>query len=224
MKMFEWKVEELKLINGKKRYIGRKQVYAIEDKVSREDKIAFVDSRTDGRLSYIIALCDKFESEKETLKKDSWGNIKTVSLKAWLNKNDPRKICDTSYRYGNMYIYKNVQRFITSDPLTTIGTYDTYADLVDEVFHRVLCDCDIEETKYFKEHDEYEILKKSVCDYMDRYNVSFGVHIITGSVFAVGDFENHRDFTMDELKELVSKYQQIDNLVEKLTNETHIAY
>lgn len=222
--MFDWKVEELKLINGKKKYIGRQQIYAIEDEVSRDDKISFVDSRTDGKLSYVLALCEKFEAEKETLKKDDWGNVKTVSLKAWLNKNDTRNICDTSYHYGSMNIYKSMKRFITSDPLTSGGTYDTYTDLVDEVFHRVLCDCDIEETKYFKEHDEYEILKNSVNDYMDRYNVTFGVRIITGSVFAVGDFDKHRDFTIDELKELVSKYQQIDNLVEKLTNETHIMY
>ena len=40
----------------------------------------------------------------------------------------------------------------------------------------------------------------------------------------VGDFENYRDVTIEELKELLSKYDQLDAFVEKLSKETNIGY
>ena len=40
----------------------------------------------------------------------------------------------------------------------------------------------------------------------------------------VDDNDNERDITIDELKELLSKYEQLDALVEKITKETHIVY
>lgn len=79
--------------------------------------------------------------------------------------------------------------------------------------------------KYFHEHDEYSILKKKFSEKYNQYRVSFGVRIVTGSCgVCVGNGEDYRDITIDELKELLSKYEQIDALVEKLTKETHIVY
>lgn len=83
--MFEWKVEEQKLTKHKN-IINGKTVYACESTISREDKIAFVDSMQDGKLSYILELAEKFKQDKETLPKDKWEDVKTVSLKAWIKK------------------------------------------------------------------------------------------------------------------------------------------
>lgn len=136
--MFEWKVEEMKLTNGHvDSYIGRYKttLYACEDSVSREDKIAFVDSKTDGNLSYFLSLIEKFNSEKENLPKDQYGNIKTISLKAWVKRNDTRyqqKVIDDWYQYGR-YNLLGCERNIQSN---TKGNYDYYDDFVDEVFRR----------------------------------------------------------------------------------------
>ncbi len=214
--MFEWKAEDMVLLNQKGVVI-----YDCESKVSREEKIAFVDSRQNGKLSYILALADKFNMEKETMPKDKWGNVKTVSLKAWIKRNDDRKLLDNTYGYGDIRIIggRNIKN------ISLKHSFDIYEDYVDEVFHRQLKECEKEEKKYFLEHDEYSVLKKK---FMDRnYETTFGVHIITssnGCVYVGEDFDTKREITIGELKELLGKYEQLDALVEKLTAETHIVY
>lgn len=220
--MFEWKVEDMVLLNQKDGvFLDKEKIYDCEHKVSREDKIAFVDSLQDGKLSYILALVAKFNEERETMPKDQWGNVKTVSLKAWIKRNDDRKLLDDTYRYGDIRIIggRNIESIALKNG------YDTYEDYVDEIFHRQLRECEKEEKRYFLEHDEYSILKKK---FRDRdYHTTFGVHIITssdGNIYIGEDFDTKREITMDELKDLLAKYEQLDALVEKLTAETHIVY
>lgn len=229
--MFEWKVEEMKLTNDHAySYRGRYKttLYICESSVSREDKIAFVDSKIDGKLSYILSLIEKFNVDKENLPKkdDIFGNpkVKTISLKAWIKRNDTKyqqKVIDDCYQYGK-YNLLGCERNIQSN---TKGNYDYYDDLVDEVFHRQLMECEREEQKYFHEHDEYSILKQKFTGKQEQYGTTFGVSVVTGSCgVCVGDFDRKRDITIDELKELLSKYEQLDVLVKKLTEETSIMY
>ena len=223
--MFEWKVEDMVLLNQNGGvFLGKEKIYDCEHKVSREDKIAFVDSFQEGKLSYLLELIEKFNVDKDTMPKDQWGNVKTVSLKAWIKKNDTkygRPIVDNDYRYGRYFVL-GMERYITSN---SKGCYDTYEDLVDELFHRQLKTCEQEEQSYFLEHDEYSILKRKFGEMMDKYSTTFGVSIvISGNNYYVGDFKENREITIDELKYLLSKYEQLDSLVEKLTAETHIVY
>lgn len=225
--MFEWKVEEMTLMkNHTNAYRGiyKVTIFDCENSVSREDKIAFVDNMTDGKLSYILSLIEKFNADKENLPKDKYGKVKTASLKAWVKRNDTRyqqKVIDDWYQYGK-YNLLGCERYIQSD---TKGQYDYYEDLVDEIFHRQLMKCEGEERKYFREHDEYSILKKRYRE--KNYDTTFGVRICewsTGILTIADDNDNERDITIDELKELLSKYEQLDALVKKLTEETHIVY
>ena len=79
--MFEWKIEDLVLMNNN-HIVGRVKYYNCETKVLREDKIAFVGSMTDGKLSYILGLLDQFQNDKDNLPKQTsmFGNesVKTV--------------------------------------------------------------------------------------------------------------------------------------------------
>ena len=229
--MFEWKVEDMSLMNNHvDDYSGRYKanVYSCESSVSREDKIAFVDSLTDGELSYILTLIDKFNIDKEKLpKKDSMfgePEVKTTSLKAWIKRNDTKyqqKVIDDWYNYGK-YNILGCERNIQSNRK---GTYDYYDDLVDEVFRRQLMKCEQEEQKYFSEHDEQSILEKKFNDKLNQYHTTFGAEIWTGTDgVQIGDSDKRRKLTIGELKELLSKYEQLDALVEKLTKETHIVY
>lgn len=223
--MFEWKVEEMYLTNDNYT-VGRQKFYNCESQVSREDKIAFVDSMQDGKLSYLLDLIKKFKENVESLPKDRYGNVKTVSLKSWIKKNDTkydRRLVDDYYDYGS-YNLLGVKRKIQSD---SKGLWDRYTDLVDEVFHHQLVECEAEEKKYFAEHDEYSILKAKFRN--RKYETTFGVNIRDWSsgrlTIANNNNENQddeRDITIDELKELLSKYEQLDALVEKITEETHI--
>lgn len=225
--MFEWKVEDMKLLNQRGGiFFGKEKIYGCEHKVSREDKIAFVDGLQDGALSYLLGLIEKFNADKENLPKDNWGCVKTVSLKAWIRRNDTkynRHIIDDEYHYGK-YRLLGTSRYITNDYR---GAYDTYEDLVDEMFHRQLKECEKRERKYFLEHDEYSILKSKFRN--KRYDTTFGVNISDCSdgklyVYEADNYDNRREITMDELKDLLAKYEQLDSLVGKLTAETHIVY
>lgn len=227
--MFEWKVEDMVLMNNNHMDVGVK-IYDCEAEVSREDKIAFVDSMTDGKLSYILELLEKFQKDRDSLpKQTSYGGskwVKTVSLKAWIKRNDTKynkPIIDDWYHYGTFNLLGCTRNIETNDK----GAYDTYKDLVDEVFHRQLIKCEEEEKRYFLEHDEYSVLKSKLREYQHKYGTSFGVHLIISStgkiaVYDGKDYETSRDITMEELKVLLSKYEQIDALVKTLTEETHI--
>lgn len=225
--MFEWKVEEMTLMNKRgKIFFGKERIFDCESKTSREDKIAFVDSMTDGKLSYLLSLIEKFESEKESFPKNSCGNVKTVSLKAWVKRNDTKyefPVINDWCNYGK-YTILGIERNIQSN---SKGRFETYEDLVDECFHRQLLKCEIEEQKYFSEHDEQSILEKQLEEKIERNGTTFGLKIVTGSGgIKIGDFDSDetRKLTIEELKELLSKYEQLDTLVDKLTAETHIAY
>lgn len=229
--MFEWKVEEMKLMNNHNDiYVGKYKanVYSCESSVSRDDKIVFVDSMQDGKLSYILSLIEKFNADKESLpKKDSvFGEpkVKTTSLKAWIKRNDTkyeRPLIDDWFKYGK-YNILGCERDIQN---SYKGTYDYYEDLVDEVFRRQLMECERKEEKYFSEHDERSVLEKKFNEKLNQYGTAFGADIWTGSSgVQIGDSDKKRRLTIDELKDFILKYEQLDALVEKLTKETHIVY
>lgn len=150
--------------------------------------------------------------------------VKTTSLKAWIKRNDTkyeRPLIDDWFKYGKYNILgceRNIQNSYK-------GTYDYYEDLVDEVFRRQLMECERKEEKYFSEHDERSILEKKFNEKLNQYGTTFGADIWTGTGgVQVGDSDKMRKLTIDELKELLSKYEKLDELVEKLTKETHIVY
>ena len=221
----------MKLMNNHNDIYGgtyKTNVYSCESSVSRDDKIVFVDSMQDGKLSYILSLIEKFNADKESLpKKDSMfgePEVKTTSLKAWIKRNDTkyeRPLIDDWFKYGKYNILgceRNIQNSYK-------GTYDYYEDLVDEVFRRQLMECERKEEKYFSEHDERIILEKKFNEKLNQYGTTFGADIWTGTGgVQVGDSDKMRKLTIDELKELLSKYEKLDELVEKLTKETHIVY
>lgn len=216
--MFKWNVEDMKLLNQKS-----SEIYNYEYDITREDKIAFVDKMQDNKLSYILALSEKLEKDKENMPIDNWGDIRTVSLKAWIKRNDKRNLIDNSYQYGSI-------RFMGERNILCInrkGIYDTYEDYVDEIFHRQLNECEKLEHKYFLEHDEYSILKQKFRD--RNYGTTFGVNIgdcSDGNIFVYdsNDSNKRRKITIEELRYLLEKYNELDKLVKKITDETNIRY
>ena len=235
--MFTWNVEELKLKNEKaNNYAGKERIFNCESELTREEKIAFVDSMQNGKLSYILELVDKFNRDKSTLPKDAYGKVKTVSLKAWINRNDTKygntdytRIIDSWYNYGKIH-FLGCERWITWNDFEdkkSYSSYDIYANYVDEIFHRQLKQCLKMENEYFRAHDEYEILKNKFRN--KNYPTTFGVNIRMRSndciyVYEAEGERREREITIDELKYLLSKYDELDKLVEKITKETKIKY
>ena len=234
--MFTWNLEDMALLNDKGGFfIGREQIFSCENTLSRAEKIAFVDSMQNNKLSYILNIIERFQADVDSLPKDSHGCVKTVSLKAWIKRNTvecmkPLVIFDTSYNYG-YFSFLGIHRSIVHN-YNCMGRYDTYDDIVDEAFHRQLKKCKEKEREYFLAHDEYSILKEKFRN--KNFNTTFGVNIAMCSTGEIYVFEDDRSFydkdnyyrkiTIEELKYLLSKYEELDKLVEKITKETNIKF
>lgn len=225
----EWKVEEMKLINEKSvRFNTRERIFNCEETTSTEEKIAFIDKFQDGKLSYLLSLINKFNNDKKDLiKKDERGYVKTVSLVAWLKRNDTLNIFKTYYNIGRMQ-FMGCERHI--EWINSKSLYDVHEELIDELFHRQLKELEKRERQYFLDHDEYSILKTEFRN--KNHNTTFGVHISdcsNGELYICNEYKNFeyrkkRPITIDELKELLSKYEQLDKFVLELTSNTNIKY
>lgn len=224
--MFNYNIKDLKLKN-----MAREDgIFSVESEVSLEDKIAFVDSFQNGALSYIIALVKKFEADQDKLKKDSHGRVKTVSLQAWLKKNDTRGVAwSWSERCGLiefMGLSRNIRYFNYGR-----GKHGWTADFVDSCFHTQLERCLIAEQQYYNEHNTDQQLIKKVCaalhnyGYPEHYCFSIGGddHIVTDRSYTTNEYsikvslpKEDRALTIEEVKNLEAaltpveeKYQQL---------------
>lgn len=229
--MFEYNVEELRLINEKPDKITKK--FSFEDNVSRKDKIAFIDERTDGAMTYILKLSKKFKEEKDSLPKDSWGSINTNSLKGWIRRNDERGLVDNSYKIGHINFPISKRLHCNNRVIANIdgrSAYDTFKDFVDEMFHRTLAELRVEEEKYFRSKDEYSMLcDKIIYGFNHQTYFNFGVNIgysTDGSVsiYDPDDDKKSRPATIVELREIIDKNEQVEEFVAMLSKETNISY
>ena len=227
--MFEWKVEDMALraTNRKDRYgKSHHKIFPCEETLSREDKIEFVDRMNDGKLSYILALAEKWNADKGDLPQTQFGSVHANSVKKWIRINDTRKILnsdDVTYHLlgftGSLYTNKT-------------SYYACWDDAVDELFHRQLMECLHAENAYFREHDEYEILKTKLREYSGKHNTNFGVYLSfsggCGGKICVcknsTDYKTDREITIEELKILIDKYERLEAYIAELTAETNITY
>lgn len=162
--MFEWKIEETRLMkeyDDKDMSECKWQRFDAED-ISREEKIAYIDSRSEGRMSAVLKLYEKYMAEKDGLKRDKYGCIKSVSFDAWVKRNtkDMPVRCINDGRVWFPWCAGMDRRFAT---LNHKGWFDTYDDIVDEVFRRLLMDHVRDERKWFAAHDEYSVLSKKLA-------------------------------------------------------------
>lgn len=219
--MFTWNVEELKLRKVHIFY-GNEPHFSAEDTTSREDMIRFLDDMNDGMMSYILDVIEKFKAEEDMLPKDKWNNVKTVSLKAWLKKNDPRNAFDRDYRYGR-YRFMGTERYINSD-VNHPGPYDSQGDLVKECFHRQLKVCRYKEDAYFAEHDPHTIALNRVREYLEKYGTSFGINLGISSKEIVTDcrqWGNNSKYTpqltLEQCNFFIKKYEALEKVIAELS-------
>lgn len=224
---FTWKVEDQKLRKeveaaraaGMMNFLRwtSDYVFEIEKQLTREEKLAYMDKVGKGALSAALQLAEKFEKEKDTIKRTSWGNLNQGSLKAWFRRNTkgtPLKIseyCDLEV--NGLY----ARRQATS--LLKQSAYDTHADLIDEEFHRYLWIKESEEVRWYKAHDEYAILvnKLSGSRLMDMLGIPYW-HGTSG--MGRGEYQPHdksanKPFTLEELQFLDKACQELKDVIEE---------
>lgn len=220
----EWDVKDMKLMSQKRtKSKGRVYLYEEDTSLSREEKIAFIDQFHDGKMTYILKLIEKYENEKDSLPQEKkWGMPKTVSFKAWIRRNNSLKMIDGTYDYGKirfLKINKNIQR------AGELAYLDSFEDIVDECFHRVMEECQVQEEAYFRSNDEYTVLKLQV---LNRYHITtFGVKVITDSnndIYIANEMGVKRLITLEELRQLTDGYKELDNMVRKMAKKFDITY
>lgn len=221
----KWNVEEMKLMNEKcQRFIGNERIFACES-ISREEKIEMIDEYNKGKMTYFLALVEKFQNDKSSLPQTWYGSVKTISLIAWLKRNDDRKLVDIKYTTGEIRFLGTTRYIYNFD---SKNMYDIYENIIDECFHRMLISLEREEKKYFLENDEYSVLKKQLSGNENYYRTTFGVPLSFSSSgeIKVYDIEgkNSREITIDEVKLLLSKYDELEKVIEKISGEISIVY
>ena len=235
----EYKVEDLVLFNEKKHggtYIGDVYMYPWEHQFSTEEKIKFIDENYElkgnkGACTYMLNLINKYLDEKDNLPKDSWGYVKTVSLKSWLKKNDSWKIVDDHYHYGSYYFAnRDYSDFGTLTPRPTwtsnVPYHDKEGKIVDLWFHDVLDILYEEEEKYFNDHDPLILKIRRIVEYHKLYG-SFGIKkfsLVGCNGIKVLDYDLIRTFkeprvTEEEIDEMIKVYEDVDKIMKAKTIE-----
>ena len=221
----EWNAKDGLLRDEKRKFGGNgTYIFNCESELSREEKIEFVDRFQVGNLSRVLEIVDKFNQEKDNLPKDSYGYVKTVSLKAWIKRNNARGLIDDDYHYGKIY-FLGCERYINSrtDFISYKWGYDTHEDYVDEIFHRQLNALVKEENSYFVSHDDLEVKKRQVYEYIKSYNVTFGYSVVFSSQYcickSVDENREYVQFTLEELDDLLDRFQKLEAFITSLTIE-----
>lgn len=220
-----YKVEELKIYRMKKvpifkpnpRYRDGLTIFEIEREMSLEEKIAFIDEMCDGIASYLLDILKKWEKEKDTLPKDQFGNPKTVSKKAWIKRNDKRKIIDIEYRIGSYSLFSNrFSDMTTTCPTTDYGYSQEYTGehIAHQWFHDLLRELYLEEKKYFKEHDPFQKKLKKVIDYGRRYSMCFDCKELNDIIW-----NGLEDVPEESLDRYISAYQELEQTINRISCE-----
>jgi len=164
-KLVNWEVSEgfVRGLEHVKEY--GKVSFSIEDSLSVEDKTVIMDAHTDGLLSYMLNLIEKFRVGYKSIKcvKDTIC-FNANSYKAWIRRNDTMDIVygDGTFRILN----DNYSLWGYSGVCYSRKTPDT---LVNECFNKLLKKLLKEENQYFIENDSDCLFVEKVCDNLSNY-------------------------------------------------------
>lgn len=221
--MFEWKVEDLALMNQKfSIVIGDEKIYTCENTLPVEEKLVFLDKMYKGAMSQILLLITEFKKKKGSLEKDKFGAVTPNAMRKWVSEQDTSVIINTNN--GNFFI-GNFKGNI--DTVFLRDYHKIYNNIVDEVFHRTLMYLEREEIAYFKSTDKYCISTSSLREMMRKYHTTFGIDLIDycGDIYIRGkDARSKRPLTIEEINILIDKYNQLQKYIDSITSEINITY
>lgn len=158
--MFNWNVEEMKLLNMSRVGEGYDKAFACESEVSIEDKFEFVDRMQGGNLSYIVGLHKDYQEAIPSMKKDTKGNPTNYAKRAWVRENDVRGILcrttDTYNDYGDFNIlgcWVNLYAFPNRKGEVSLRFKDD-TSFINDLFHKQLEKCKDMEYNLFHSQDK----------------------------------------------------------------------
>lgn len=215
---YTWNVEDYKLMKERDNKAIRWKNEVIFDDVfrySEAEKIAFVDSMTNGKLTKIINAINAYTKDSDVIKKDDWGYPKKNSLNAWIKRNKFDDVVDTNYSSGEFTIF-GMRRTLWN--ANEKSPYDNLANLINEAFNRTLHYLANEETKHFNDNDLYVIKFRAVRNHPYTGAVVDYGYSSDGRIW-VGDEDNRRYLTIEDMDKILEAADNIKAYAEKVKSE-----
>ena len=195
--------------------------FPVKKKINFIDKyIALTDrdmNKYKNCASYMLALIKKYNEEKDSLKKNSWGGVKENSLKAWLRKNDLQGMVDVNYEPGRYRIagYKEYR---------LDGSYTN--SLVDSWFTNLLYELENKERNYFLDTDPIALGIKKIKEYEGKYGCLGNDRIgsIAGNGYSYLEnswlkWTKYSPVDINEVEKILKLYEKLEKFNNKLAAE-----
>ena len=214
---YVWNVENYKLMNERDN-AGKfwKGIFNDTYTTNRDDMVKFVDKYCEGKLTRILMASEKFNTEKEKLPKDSYGDVKTVSLIAWIKRNNFNDIIDTTYHYGEFYLFGMKRKFWE---INEKRFYDHFDNIIDEAFNRTLTFLLTEERDYFANNDPYAIKFKEVKNNpFTGYVVDYG-YSSDGKMWVTNKDGSKKYLGVEEFDKILEAANKIKTYADKIKKE-----
>lgn len=216
---YTWNVEDYKLMKERNNKTIRWENEVIFEDVfrySEAEKIAFVDSMTDGKLTKIVNAINAYKKDSDTIKKDDWGYPKKNSLNAWIKRNKFDDVIDTNFSSGEFTIFGMKRTLWNANEKYS---YDNLANVVDEAFNRTLHYLAKEETKHYNNNDPYMIKFKAVRNHPYTGAVVDYGYSSSGEIFINDEDGNRRNLTVEDMDKLLEAADKIKEYAEKIRSE-----
>lgn len=226
-----YKVEDMKFLNMpvKRKTLlgpnGRENTYSvfeIEDELSIEEKITFIDEVENGVATYLLNIFNKWEKDYNELKKDACGNVKTVSKKAWIKRNDTKGLIDVDDCVGAYFLLGNryYEMSITHPHFRyKCFKFQEEEHIVNQWFHDLCNKLYTEESDYFKTIDPFSIKVEKIKEYARLFK-DMNNRIIKNIYF-----NSKTDVSEEALDIILDGYNKLElhyNMVSKEVNESLI--
>lgn len=188
--MFEWKLEDLKLVNDRLAKINKLKVndylnfreigeeYNLEKEISQEDKIKFINEQTTNQdkelnnsLSYVLEAFEKYKNVRNN-------EITREEFLKWVKKtNNSKVLCMNKSRFVQSINFQDIHSQVIArlkhsncDFNLMYMEKSNFEHFINIVFHNVLIECEIQEQKYYNKTDEFAVLQNKMWQCLNKYD------------------------------------------------------
>ena len=177
--MFNWNVEEMKLLDMDRVGEGYDKAFACESKVSIEDKFEFIDRMQEGKLSYFYDMVKRFGEAIPSMKKADSGEPTDYAKKAWVRANDTKelfcRVTDSYGSYGDFHLLGAKANLFTYHNRNETSGKAVEERFINNLFHRQLQECkDMEYDHFYAQDKTVQFLDEFKAKYDDHHICSIG--------------------------------------------------
>lgn len=178
-----------------------------------------------GVATYLWNIIDRFCEERVALSKDTYGYVKTVSLKAWLKRNDPMSIVDNWYHYGTYRLFGYDSNINHQEKNSTYDV-DRKDAIVNEWYKGLLNELLKVEEIYYTEHDPISNGIREIVKLEKMYGClgSERIASIAGNGLSYTrkdwlDWTKDPPVTVEEIDAILAAYDKTRKFIENISAE-----